>query len=123
MGTRADEVLYARLQRFKRFTDHHPLIPIFSNRRLDKIENTRLFRIKKRTLIWRFDIGYVPGEFNIFSDTISRYPSSYAEIGAFVDAFDREEQDIVAGIFNDVNKFCAVTWDRIRAESINDCEL
>ena len=40
----------------KLITDHKPLIPIFSTRRLDEIENTRLFRIN-RTLMWRFDIS------------------------------------------------------------------
>ena len=107
----------------KGITDHQPLIPIFSDRRLDEIENTRISRIKKRPLMWRFDIGYVPGEFNPFSDAISRHPTSYAEIGALVGAYDRDEEDNVAGIFSDVNKVFPVTWDRIRAESINDCEL
>ena len=41
----------------KVITDHQPLISIISNKRLDEIENTRLFRIKNRTLMGRFDIG------------------------------------------------------------------
>ena len=73
--------------------------------------------------MWRFDIGYVPGEFDLFSNAISCHPSSYTEIGGLVGAFDREEENIVVGIFNDMNKCFAVTWDKIKAESINDCEL
>ena len=88
-------------------TDHKPLIPIFSTRRLDEIENTRLFRIKKRTLKRRFDIGHIPRILKPFSDTISRHPASYVEIinSSLISANDREEEDIIAGVFNDVDKF------------------
>ena len=67
----------------KVITDHKPLIPIFNKRRLDEIENTRLLRIKKRTLRWRFDIGYVPGILNPFSNAISRNPCGYVEVASF----------------------------------------
>ena len=82
-------------------------------------------RITKRTLRWRFDIGYVPGILNPFSDAISRNPCGYAEVASFsaVTAIDKEEEDIIAGILSDVNKFFAVTWDRVKAESLADPEL
>ena len=37
-------------------TDHKPLIKILGDRRLDEIVNTRLFRLKQRTLPWKFSI-------------------------------------------------------------------
>lgn len=55
--------------------DHKPLTKIFGNRRLDEISNPRLFRLKRRTLMWKFDIEYQPGKLNSFSDAVSRNPS------------------------------------------------
>ena len=105
-----------RCNDLKVITDHKPLILIFSTRKLDEIENTRLFGIKKRTLMWRLDIGYIPGILNPFSDSISRqqHPASYAKVtsSSLVSAIDREKEDIIAGVFNDVNKFLAVTFRR-----------
>ena len=83
-------------------TELEPLIPIFRNM-LDEIEITISFRIKKRTLMWPVDIDYVPGEFNPFSDAISRHPCSYAEVDALVGVLERE-----AVILNGVNKSFAV---------------
>ena len=37
-------------------TDHKPLIKIFGDGTLDEISNTRLFRLKQRTLPWRFQV-------------------------------------------------------------------
>lgn len=45
-------------------TDHKPLVKIFGNRTLDEITNSRLFRLKQRTLPWRFDIKHLPGKSN-----------------------------------------------------------
>ena len=42
--------------------DHKPLVKIFSTRTLDEITNPRLFRLKRRTLMWKFDIEYQPGK-------------------------------------------------------------
>ena len=37
-------------------TDHNPLTKIFGGRSLDEISNTHIFRLKQRTLMWRFKI-------------------------------------------------------------------
>ena len=62
--------------------DHKPLVKILGDRRLDEIENSRLFRIKWKTLNWRFDIEYQRGERNPFADAMSRNPNTYAELAA-----------------------------------------
>ena len=56
-------------------TDHKPLVKIFGDRLLDEIRNTRLFRLKQRTLPWRFNIAHLPGSSNSAADAVSRYPS------------------------------------------------
>ena len=42
---------------------------------LDEIFNTRLFRLKQRTLPWSFRISYLPGRTNAAADAALRYPS------------------------------------------------
>ena len=56
-------------------TDHKPLVKIFGDRTLDEITNTRLFRLKQRTLAWRFEVQHLPGATNLAADAASRYPS------------------------------------------------
>ena len=54
--------------------DHKPLTKILGDRTLDQIVNYRIFRLKQRTLPWIFEIYWVPGEGNSFSDATSRNP-------------------------------------------------
>ena len=56
-------------------TDHKPLIKVYGDRTLDEIHNTRLFRLKQRSLPWYFDIIHVPGKMNLAPDATSRHPS------------------------------------------------
>ena len=46
-------------------TDHKALVKILGDRTLDEITNTRLFRIKQRTLPWYFQIRHLPGRTNL----------------------------------------------------------
>ena len=50
-------------------TDHQPLVKLFGDRTLDEIDNTRLFRLKQRTLPWYFEISYMPGSTNMAAAT------------------------------------------------------
>ena len=100
--------------------DHKPLLKIFGDRRLDEIDNPRLFRLKWKTLRWRFDIEYRAGKLNSFADAVSRHPIQNAEIASLSMHWDdMEEVSLVAGIFEDMDRFFAVTLDRVRSESKN----
>ena len=55
-------------------TDHKPLVKLFGDRTLDEISNTRLFRLKQKTLLWRFNIVHMPGESNLCADAMCRHP-------------------------------------------------
>ena len=103
-------------------TDHAPLIKVLGDRRLDEISNPRLFRIKERTLMWRFDIEYQPGKSNTVSDALSRYPNKYSEIASLNMSTDgdREEESIIAAVGEDMNNFFAVTLEHVDEASKKD---
>ena len=60
-------------------TDHQPLLKLLGDRRLEEISNPRLERIKEKTLLYRFDMIYVPGRFHSGPDSMSRYPTQPAD--------------------------------------------
>ena len=57
-------------------TDHKPLVKLLGDRELADISNPRLFRIKQRTMLWRYNVVHVPGVKNPAADATSRNPSS-----------------------------------------------
>ena len=77
------------LEHSKYFTlgcdDHKPLTTILGDRTLDEIPNPRFFRLKQRTLPWMYEITWMPGKENFFSDATSRNPvlSEDFEINSF----------------------------------------
>ena len=82
-------------------TDHKPLVKIFGDRTLDEIPNSRLFRLKQRTLPWHFQVVHLPGKTNHAADAASRYPAPCSEI-ASLSIGDCSEQLINAAISQEV---------------------
>lgn len=70
-------------------TDHRPLVGLFKDRALGDITNPRLFRLKEKTLQFRFTIKYLPGKKNSAADALSRFPS----IKARPEAEDCEQEE------------------------------
>ena len=105
--------------------DHKPLTKIFGDRRLDEIDNPRLFRMKRRTLMWHFDIEYQRGEKNPFADAMSRHPNKHAEraSSSMMSRDDLMEESIVSGLHAEAEKFFAVTWERVQEESKRDTAI
>ena len=56
-------------------TDHQPLVAILGQRSLADVTNPRLFKIKERTLRYRFSIQHNPGRWQRGPDAMSRNPS------------------------------------------------
>ena len=91
---------------------HKPLTKIFADRTLDEICNSRLFRLKQRTLPWRFDIGHQPGKTNT-ADAASRHPSHSNS----PDMPDTMESELLASICNDAQELGTIPWSLIARET------
>ena len=76
-------------------TDHRPLVKLFGDRELKHIDNPRLFRLKEKTLHFRFNVKYIEGKKNTAADTLSRYPSLVATADDD-DAMEAEEMHVAA---------------------------
>ena len=107
-------------------TDHKSLIKLLGDRALDDIRNPRLFRLKQRTLMWKYQIVHVPGKENHAADAASRYPSdpspreesavpdTLAALRVRAGADDDLEAQVVASVKSNTSTLGAVTWDRVR---------
>ena len=101
-------------------TDHKPLVKIFGDRTLDEITNSRLFRIKQRTLPWKFNIAHLPGRTNHAADATSRHPSPTDNTLIDINAPDHAECCLVASIGNEISDQFAITWDRLSQETASN---
>ena len=101
-------------------TDHKPLKKIFGDRTLDEIPNSRLFRLKQRTLPWQFRIEHMPGKTNSAADAMSRYPAENSDSKT---PGDVNEIMIAAAMNRELENVTATSWDQIAAETIKDQQL
>jgi hypothetical protein len=103
-------------------TDHKPLVKIFGDRGLDEIANPRLFRLKQRTLLWRFSIFHMPGITNTAADAISRHPSLHAAMEVLSPS-DEVENVLAAAIHREASDISALPWSRIVYETQHDEQM
>ena len=101
-------------------TDHKPLTKIFGDRTLDEITNTRLFRLKQKTLPWYFRVEHMPGETNCAADAMSRYPAISPDEE---DESENEEGLLISGICRDVTNISTISWANLVSETAKDKEL
>jgi hypothetical protein len=69
-------IFLARLPHITVLDDHHPLVPILNNHRLDEIDNPRLQRLKTKTMGYNFTTKWLKGALNYVPDALSRNPTS-----------------------------------------------
>lgn len=101
-------------------TDHKPLVKIMGDRTLDEISNTRIFRLKQRTLPWFFEIFHMPGKTNPAADATSRYPSPNN-----TENYD-DECAMAAAIHHESKQLTSISWENIAAATSEDpamCQL
>jgi len=97
-------------------TDHKPLTKLFGDRTLDEISNPRLFKLKQRTLPWRFEVKHMPGISNHFSDATSRRPTSTSP-----EADDEDLDANLATVFiSEVKHIRSITWEVIKRVTATD---
>ena len=70
---------FAGLPHFEVVTDHNPLLAILNNRRLDKIENPRIQRMRTKLMSYHFTTQWQKGVLNHASDALSRSPTKDPE--------------------------------------------
>lgn len=79
--------------KFHIHTDHKPLVPLFSTKRLEELP-LRVQRFRLRMLRYHFTISHIPGKDLVIADMLSRAPTStpsnsdhlfYQETNVFVD--------------------------------------
>ena len=126
--------------------DHKPLTKVLGDRTLDEISNPRLFRIKQRTLPWIYDIYWMPGKCNSFSDAISRQPATdepasddEASFVSLMNSFSHSDNDghpvqcdiiddsanpnhIAALAMSNLDKVFAITWERVQSATFVEYE-
>ena len=107
--------------------DHKPLVKIFCDRTLDEISNSRLFRLKQRTLPWRFDIKHLPGKTNLAADATSRHPSQSGSVNIVslgAPSFpDFIESALMASIRTEAQELSLISWPLLTQETAADASL
>ena len=117
--------------------DHKPLLKILGDRSLEEIPNTRLRKLKEKTLRYRYKMTHIPGVKHKAADGLSRYPSNHTitsdspanHIPHFpinlLDSTttaleDHIEEAIIAHSEANLAHLESVTWDRVRVASTSD---
>lgn len=104
-------------------TDHKPLVKIFGDRTLDEITNTRLFRLKQRTLPWFFSIAHLPGKTNLAADATSRHPtfSTAEEVDVnSLELSDQTEHAVMASIRQESEELTSISWQILAQQTAAD---
>ena len=102
-------------------TDHEPIVKLLGDRTLDEIANTRLFRLKQRTLPWNYQIFHLPRKTNFAADAASRHPSPEGHLN-LLELGDRFENALIFAIKHDTNTL-SITWDSLVLETQRDPTL
>ncbi len=102
-------------------TDHRPLVKLLGNRALTDVTNPRLFRLKEKTLQFRFTIKYLPGKKNSAADFLSRYPA----LRAAPDSLDIElDEDLTASVATvtmaPIQDGCTMDEETVRRAAADD---
>ncbi len=120
-------------------TDHKPLVGTFRDTMLEGMSNSRLFKLKEKTLPWKFTVVHAPGKENKFADAASRFPSPSACTDDTDDCDSVTLSEVLAGIMTEVdddtdddghlaalseaNDVRAVTWEMVSDETEKDTQM
>ena len=85
-------------------TDYEPLKGLFGDRDLSKIHNPRLFRLKEKSLRYRFTMQHCPGKWHRAPDAISH--NLVTTVQSLLDTFHIEPSPIDT---DESDEICAAT--------------
>ena len=131
--------------------DHKPLLKILGDRSLEDLPNTRLRKLKEKTLRYRFKMVHIPGVKHRAADGLSRYPSQHidsittpiheytnpvdisadkpcllinflANIRCF-EPPDATEDSVIAHTGASLDGIRSVTWNKVRVATTSDSTM
>ena len=111
-------IFLAGLQHFHVITDHHPLIPILNNHRLDEIKNPRLQRMKAKLMGYNFTTEWLKGSLNHAPDALSRNPTNNLEPHETLAEFDLDHNQ--APTVAEIRVTTTPPIDNLRLQSLRD---
>ena len=101
-------------------TDHKSFVKLLGDRTLDEISNTRIFRLKQRTLPWSFDIAHLPGKTNSAADATSCHPSPELISISLHSEMDDAESAMAVSLRHETHDIIAISRKRIATETASD---
>ena len=105
-------------------TDHKPLIKVLGDKELEDITNTRLFKLKERTLPWKFSIVWSEGKTNYFADGTSRKPNVEGDDDEDNESFEEDLSLEISGVFaTKMDPVKSITFELVKSATANDNEL
>ena len=99
-----------------------PLVNCFGYRTLDEISNTRLIRLKQRTLHYVFEIHFMSGKIKWAADVALRHPVINNDLNT-VDVEGNTERLMVRFIYDAIQKLFAIIWKQLVNETKKDLAL
>ena len=94
--------------------DHRPLVGLLNDKPLEAIDNPRLFRLKEKTLSYRFTAQYSAGKWHRAPDCMSRYPVERPT------PTNSENDMLAAAISSLTTDTSAITWEELSSHCAND---
>ena len=97
--------------------DHKPLCKILGDKAMEDITNSRIFKLKERTLLWKFLIVYRPGKVNYFADCTSRNPvETSGDNESSDDDYDDDLRSKVSAVFQSkLHTLTSITFDLVES--------
>ena len=102
--------------------DHKTLCKILGDKAMEDITYSRIFKLKKRTLLWKFSIVYRPGKVNYFADCTSRNPvETSGDDECNDDNYDGDLRSMVSAVFQSkLHPLTSITFDLVESASKDD---
>ena len=100
--------------------DHKPLVKVLYDKAMEDITNSRMFKLKERTLPWKFSIIYRPGKLNYFADGTSRNPVEPDDDETDVECETELVSEVSAMFQVKLQPLTSITFELVKSASKDD---